>query len=223
MSFIAAAIIGSGVIGAGASLFSGFEQAGAEKQAAQTIAGAETSGIGAIQQLLGPIIGAGTDVLPTLKSLLIPGANQNAVLAQTPGFQFAQQWGQIAGNNAATTSGLGGNVLAALSKFGTGLAQNTWQNTVQGLQNLFQTSAGSAGQGAQGISNIITGAGSQIAQTQVGGATALGAGATGAASALSSPLSTLTNFALLKNLLQGGSNAGAFTDTSDPTKLGSLH
>ena len=83
--------------------------------------------------------------MPTLESLLTPGKNMTDVLSQIPGFQFAQDWGMRGINNAASTSGFGGNVAKAGADYSSGLAQNTWQNVVNNLM-------GVTGMGAQAAS-----------------------------------------------------------------------
>ena len=48
------------------------------------------------QTALNPFIQSGSSVLPTLQSLLTPGASQTATLSQLPGFQFQSQYGTMA-------------------------------------------------------------------------------------------------------------------------------
>jgi len=229
---IAASVLGAGALGAGASVFGSMEQSKAEGAAANEIAGstqnaigAETGfvnqGIGSIQSLLGPYASMGTSIMPLLQSLLTPGSNQTAALSQTPGFQFAQSWGQKGINNAASVSGLGGNVLTAGANYSSGLAQNTWQNTVGGLQSLLNTGAGAAGTAGTSIGSLLgsagsniagltSGAGQNIASTLVGQGNATAAGITGAAGQVGGSLSSLGNLMFLQNLLKGGGSNSAW-------------
>src|SRR5215831_17347350 len=141
---------GMGLATAGGSLLSGLGQffggqriAGAERQAQQTIQDMLRSATGTIQGYVPQAVGAVTDwtqrgaaalqpfttagqaALPTLQRLLTPGPDMTQVLSQMPGFQFARDVGTQTAINAATAaggSGLGGNVLTGLERFGTGLA-----------------------------------------------------------------------------------------------------
>jgi hypothetical protein len=238
MSFIAVAIGGSALLGAGSSIYGALTQSGAEKQAAGTIAGAEQAGIGAetgfvnqgtssIMSLLGPYLNAGTGgggggALATLQSLLTPGANMTQVLSQIPGLQFLQNWGQQGVSAQATTRGLGGNAIAAGDQFATGTALSSgFSPIISALQSLINTGAGSAATGAtsiggllggagQTISSLITGAGSNIAQTQIGGANALSAGATGVSNAATGAVGGLTNLGILNALTGGQFGGGMF-------------
>ena len=174
MAGIAAAILGAGVIGAGASLFASSKQQQAQQQA-----------IAAQQQMFNqaagyaqPFISAGQQALPTLQGLITPGANQSALLAQTPGFQFANQMAQQGVTNQGTATGLGGNTLLAGANAGSQLAMGmAWQPTVNALQNLVGTGAGSAQslggqavQTGQGIGANLAG----IGNAQAGASTAVG-------------------------------------------------
>jgi hypothetical protein len=268
MSFISVAILGSGALGAGASLFGGLTQANAEENAANTLSSTTQSGIQQLLSLLGqgtsaigqytqtgatdltslinqavtgagntlgPIAGLASTAGSTLSNLLNP-STAASTLTQLPGYQFSLNSGLWGVNNAATTSGLGGNVLTAANNYAQGTAQGTWGSLVSGLQNLFGTSTGAAqslastqagalssgglslaslfggsGQsigsllsgGGNSISSLLSGLGQNVAQTQVGAANATAGAATGVASSLGGGINTLTNYALLKNLLSG--------------------
>lgn len=204
MAWVATAIIGAGALGAGASIYGSTVQAGAQQSAANTLLQGQNSALRTLQKYLGPYAQAGQDILPTLKSLITPGPNQTATLSQTPGFQFAQNWGLKGVQNVQSTRGLGGNALAAGSEFSTGLAQNTWMDTVRNLMQLYQSGQGAAGNIASGASNVFQSFAPSIAGTQVGAANAIAGGATGAAGAVGGAAS---NFALY-NALTGGMYGG---------------
>ena len=124
---LAAAVIGGGVISAGASLFGASTQSSAAKSAASTQANASLQAaqlqaqygnnalalqkdmFGTAQNALTPFMNAGSSVLPTLAALETPGSNQTAVLSQMPGFQFQSQYGTLAAQNALSAQGLGGS------------------------------------------------------------------------------------------------------------------
>jgi hypothetical protein len=193
VSFLATAIAGSAVVGAGASIFGSIEQTNALKQAQSTLQSTTSQGIQSLINLVNqgtgavaantatgagalesnvatgasdigaltgqaasqfaPYEAAGSAALPTLLGLLTGNGQGSAgimqMLQNLPGFQFAQNWGMRGINNAATTSGLGGNVLTAGANYSSGLAQSTWQNIVNALQGTVNTGA-SAASGAAG-------------------------------------------------------------------------
>jgi hypothetical protein len=175
MSGIAAAIIGSGVIGAGASIFGAMAQTNASKNAIAAQQGMFNQAVG----YASPFISAGQSALPTLEGLITPGANQTALLKQTPGYQFANDVSQQSVSNQGTVTGLGGNTLLAGSNAATQLALGmAWQPTVNALQGLVSTGSNNAaalgGQAVQtgaNIGNSLTG----IGNAQAGAATSVGA------------------------------------------------
>lgn len=158
------------------------------------------------QQAVNPFIQAGQSVLPTLTALQNPGT-ANATLAQTPGFQFASQYGTMAATNAlAGKSGPSAGPLAtAISQYNNGLASQNYFNTIQSLQ-------GTAGIGSGAASSLLGGAinsgnaqagtlgniGNAQASGTLGSANALAGGLTGASGALSN--------AAIFNALGGGNN-----------------
>lgn len=180
------------------------------------------------QGALNPFINAGASVLPTLQGLITPGSNQNALLAQTPGFQFASQYGTKAATNALTASGRasGGPLATAVSQYNNGLAQNVWGNTVNALQGYasmgtnaagaLSSAAGSAGNAAL---NAGVTAGNSQASTLTGIGQAQAAGTLGQANALSSGVTGITsgaNNALLYSQLfgNGNNNNGLYSPSS---------
>lgn len=188
------------------------------------------------QNALAPYASAGQSVLPTLQGLLTPGQDQSALLAQTPGFQFASQYGTKAATNALASKGLGasaGPLATAISQYNNGLASTTWQNVVGALQNYASLGgnaaagiattnnnlagiAGGAGNAALGQSGVqgglqggtIGNIGTAQAQGTLGTANALSGGLTGAAGGISN--------ALLLGSLAGGGNNGLYGGLSGP-------
>lgn len=204
MSFVATAIIGAGVLGAGASIFGAYTQSQAEQKAQSQLAQQEGMTLSTINSYLQPYAQAGQNVLPTLQSLITPGPNQTATLNQLPGYQFAQDWGLKAVQNVQSTRGLGGNALAGGANFATGLAQQSFGQLAGLLQGYAGMGAQAAGTAA-GTSAQTAGAfAPAIAQTTVGQGNALAGGATGAAGAIGGSVNQLTNLAILKNLIGGG-------------------
>lgn len=195
MSFIAVAIAGSALVGAGASIYSSTQ---AQKAASQQVS-AEQSAIQTQQQMESPFINASTSVLPTLQQLLTPGPNQTAALSQIPGYQFLLSQGLQGVQAGGTTRGLGGNVMAAGANYATGTAQNAFNSIVNPLLSIYGTGASAAGSAANSISSAQVGIGNAQAAGTTGAASALTGGATNATSSLS-------NLALLKSLISGSQN-----------------
>lgn len=135
----------------------------------------------------------------TLQGLLTPGPNQTAILSQLPGFQFAQDWGNKAVMNNASTLGFGGNTLTAASNFATGQAQQSFGQLAGLLQNLTQTGLstgagaaasafGNATQTGANMANTYTGIGNALASGTLGSANAIAGGLSGAAGSASNAL-----------------------------------
>lgn len=78
-------------------------------------------------------------------------ADPTTTLRNTPGYQFARDQGLQGVTNSATAQGLSlsGNTLEALDKYGTGLADQTYQEAVGNLENVAGLGqAAAAGQAA---------------------------------------------------------------------------
>jgi hypothetical protein len=207
MSFVAAAIGGSALVGAGASIYSGLEQSNAAKSASQAQVGEEQQALALQQQQLGkldPWINVGSGANYTLGSLYGIGANGQSTNApqnfsqffNSPDYQFAQQQGQAGLVNYQNAEGLGGSGagLAAASTFNQGLATQQFGNYFNRLMGLSQLGASSAQAGVSGANAAAQTIGS-IGQSQasgiIGSANALGGAASGVGSALSGSANSL--------------------------------
>lgn len=114
------------------------------------------------------------------------GSSVQSFLENTPGYQFTRDQGLKAVSNSVYAKGLGGPSGAlgkGLSRFVTGLADQTYGNQVDrymkaaGIgQNAAAQTAQSAGSAAQGIASSITGAGQAAASGITGAANAGAAG-----------------------------------------------
>lgn len=223
MSWIAAAIGGAGLLGAGASIYGSSKQSDAAQQAAQI----QQQEFNTSQATLSPFVQSGASALPTLSKLLTPGADMSSVLSQIPGFQFAQQYGQKAITNQATSRGLSGNALTAGADYATGSANSAYQGIVQALLS----QAGIGGNAAAGVANAAGTAGGQIGSSLIGAGNAQAAGATGAANAASGAANGFMNYSLLQSLLQKNGGAGGGTGiysgstsaVGNPTGIGGLY
>lgn len=218
--WVAVAIGGAGLLGAGASIFGASEQSNAATQASQLQAQSATNAqnleqgfFNTSQKNLQPFIDSGSGVLPTLTKLLTPGADMSKVLAGIPGFQFAQQYGQKAITNQATSRGLSGNALTAGADYATGSANSAYSGIVQALLqqaglggNAAGALAGAAGTAGGQVGASATGVGNALASGVLGSANALSTGATGVANAASGGVNSFANMSLLQGLLKNQSS-----------------
>jgi hypothetical protein len=212
----AAAIGGGAALTAGANIFGANKAASAQTNAANAAIQAQENMFGQAQNALNPFINAGSSVLPTIQQLLTPGANMSAVLSQIPGFQFAQQYGQKAITNQATSRGLSGNALTAGADYATGSANSAYGGILQALLGL--SGQGAQAGGALAGNAIQTGANIGGALTNRGQAQA--GGATGTTNAIAGAGGTIGNLATL-NALTGGNllnsaNMYGVTNYGDP-------
>lgn len=233
----ATAIIGSGLIGAGASIFGASKAADAQTNAANAAIANQQKMYGLNQAQLQPFINAGAGQignqqalldpknaggpLAALMKLTNPGADMSAELAQTPGYQFSLNQGLRASNNQLAARGLGGSggaVAKGATNFAEGLAGNTWQSVVAALQNQFTSQAG-AGQNlintGSGAASALAGVGSNTANqisgalTGAGNAQAAGFNAIGAG--VGGAAAQVPSALLLQQLLakSGGGGGGS--------------
>ena len=216
MAGIAAAILGAGAIGAGASIFGSIMQA----NSAQKGISAEQNMFNIAQQNAQPFISAGAGALPQLQALLgaggpgSPGAT--TALSNTPGFQWLNQMTQQGVSNQGTTTGLGGNTLLAGANAGNQLALGSaWQPTVNALQNLVGTGASASGT----LGQQAVGTGANIAGSNMNVGNAIAGGAVGAAGQIGNAFTTnaLIRSGLLgNNSMYGTGQAGAINAGLQP-------
>ena len=190
------AAIGGG-LGAIGSIGSSLIGANASQQAASQEVAAQQQMLAQIQGIIKPIISQGTGIVnavnPTLQGLLTGNGSGAAGIQQTlsglPGFQFANQWGQLATQNQGSTEGLGGNVLSAGAQYATGLANQYYGSYLGGLQGYLNSGLSTETNAANTLSGATQSALSSIgnaqAQGTLGTANAISSGITGTTSALS--------------------------------------
>lgn len=175
---IAAAVIAGAVIGAAGSAIAGSEAKSGVENAANTAAAEQQSALTQEAALSKPYRDLGTGAISQLQALTGTGpggpnaAAQQATLANTPGYQFTKSQGITSVENAASAMGLtlSGNTLQGIDEFTTGLADQTYQNTVGNLEwQVGQGQAAAAGQaanvqaGATNLGNIALGEGTNLA------------------------------------------------------------
>ena len=221
---IALAIAGAAIVGAAGSAIAGSEAAGATKSAANTAAAEQQSALTQQEQLAAPYTALGQSAIPQLQTLLgltgggTSGAPNTAAaetaLAGTPGYQFTLNQGLNATKNAASASGmlLSGNTLQALDQYGSGLADQTYQQAVGNLENTVNTGQAAAAGQAANVGNAATNMGN-IAVNQ--GNTLAGIDANTIAGIENAGSGAVNNY-VLSNTLAGLNNPGA-SSLSNPS------
>ena len=195
MSFVATAIVGAGVLGAGATIYGAQTAAGAQTNAANASIAAQQQQQATIRADLLPYNTAGQGALTQLQAnnyYTAPITMDEATLQNTPGYQFNLTQGLKATQNSAAARGLGvsGAALKGAAAFATGLADNTYQNQfnnantnntnaynrLAGIVNTGENAGAQTGiLGQQNANSIST------ANTQAGTAQAAAANASGGA------------------------------------------
>lgn len=185
--------------------------------------------------ILSPYVNAGQQMLPQLQQfidpnqeggglnllmrMLQPGADQTALLEQTPGYQFNLNQGLRASNNALAARGLGGSGGAAAkgaANYASGLAGNTWQSIVQGLQNAFTSGSGAmqnyANMGAN-AGNTLAGGIMNMGNSMANNMTGLGNAQAGAYTQMGNALggfgNNLGQYGMMQNLMGSSALGGS--------------
>ena len=223
-AWVATAIVGAGVLGAGASIYGANRAAEAQTNAADKASSTALDMYGQTKQTLSPFVAGGTDALSRLQAnndYTNPIVMDQATLEKTPGYQFNLTQGLKATQNSVAARGLGvsGAALKGAANFATGLADNTYQNqwnnantnqtnAYNRLKGLVDTGENAGAQtGSAGTAAANTAAGAQIG---AGNAQAAAANATGGA--ISNLANNISGYAQYKGLYgsnSGGSNGGS--------------
>ena len=205
---VATAIIGSAVVGAGASIMGAKAQADATKDAsAQQMAMYKQT-----RADLMPYNRAGQQanamLSGQLNSLTKPIVMDEAALRNTPGYQFNLRQGLQSVQNSAAARGLGisGAAMKGAAGYATGLADSTYQNQFNNA-NTNQTNAYNRLMGVTQLGENAaaqTGAyGTQTAQSvgnnTIQGGNATAAGYLGAANSLSNGVNSFAMYNALQN------------------------
>ena len=216
-SFVATAIIGAGVVGGAATIYSANQAANAQTNAANTAANTALSQFNKVQNNLQPYMNAGNSATTTLtndlSALTSPITMNEQALQQTPGYQFDLTQGLKSVQNSAAARGLGvsGAALKGAANFATGLADNT-QQTQFNIANTNQTNAynrlagvmqtGEAAAAGTGIPASI--AGNTAASAQIGAGNAQAAAANSVGSAVNSGANNIAGYAIAQGLYGQG-------------------
>ena len=215
---VAAAILGAGVLSAGAGIYGASTAASAQENAANTASNTQMNMFNQDKALLNPYVQQGytanTDLNDQLPDLTAPINMNEATLQNTPGYQFNLTQGLKSVQNSAAARGLGisGAALKGASAYATGLADSTYQNQFSNAQTNRQTTynmlSGQQSLGenaAAGVGNAGISTGNSIASNTLGAGNAAGAAAIATGNAVSGAANSGVQGYLLSNLLGGGS------------------
>jgi len=231
MAWVAAAVIGSSVIGAGASIFGANKAADTQSANAQRVAQMQQDQYQQTRKDLAPYraIGedAGSRLTSRLSELTTPISVNPDDFQNSDYYKFLTQQGQKAVTNSAAARGLGssGAALKGATAFSKGLASQEWQNNFNmqqtnqknaydRLKALVDTGAGAAtGTGVLGEKAAYN-AGTAL----TGGANAQAAAANATGSSISNLASNIGGYAAYKGLY--GSGPITYGSNSGPTPFG---
>lgn len=217
-AWVATAIVGSAVVGAGAQIFGANKAADAQRDAAQAGINAQTQMYSRTRKDLAPYreIGAQAekDLSTRLDDLTAPIELTQDWLESTPGYQFTKTQGLKAVQNSAAARGLGvsGAALKGAANFATGLADNTYKtqfdvantnktNAFNRLKSLTDTGA----QAATGTGQFGASAATNIGNLSVGAGNASAAAYNKTGQAIGNLASDIGGYAQYKGLYGGSS------------------
>jgi hypothetical protein len=222
----AAATLGVGLLGAGASMYGANKAADAQSAAAKQAAAAQQQ---AMEYQKANYEQASGNLSPFIKS----GQGANSLLAEayglsgktalgqssleafrnSPDYQFALKGGSEALDNSAAAKGgaLGGNQIRAQTEYGQGLA-------TQNLQNYFQRLSGMSGHGIQaggilgqigtGVGNSVGASANNMGNSLMASGTADASGILGMTKGFQSGLGSLSLYNQMSKSSYGGGNTG---------------
>lgn len=206
---VATAIVGSAVVGAGASMASSKAQA----KAADKSAKAQMDMYYQTRADLAPYNTAGQaatkDLSNRLADLTSPIIMDQATLERTPGYQFNLSQGLKSTQNGAAARGLGnsGAALKGAATFATGLADSTYQNqfsnAVANQTNAYNRLMGVAqlGQNAAAqTGNAGTQAAAGAGNAYIQGGNAIAAGYNGVANSITGGVNNYMTYNALKGM-----------------------
>lgn len=236
-AWIAAAVIGSSVIGAGAQIFGASKAADTQSETAKQVAGMQQAQYQQTRQDLSPYRAIGEDAGGRLTSRLSELTTPISVNPQdfvgSDYYNFLEKQGQKGVTNSAAARGLAssGAALKGAAAFSKGLASTEWQNNF----NMQQTNQKNAYDRLKAL--VDTGAGAATGTGVLGekaaynSGTALTGGANAQAASYNSMGNSVANlsnnlggYAMYKGLYGGGGSSGPITygGPGGPTPFGSV-
>lgn len=219
MAWVATAIVGSAVIGAGASIYGANKAADAQTSAANAGIAATMDMYNKTRADLAPYRELGEqakgDLSERLDFLTSPINLTQDWLESTPGYQFTKTQGLKAVQNSAAARGLGvsGAALKGAANFATGLADNTYKTQVD-VENTNRTNAynrlkqlvDTGATAAAGTGTAGTAAATKTADLNVGAGDAQAAMYNKTGQAIGNLASNIQGYTMAKGLYGGGSN-----------------
>lgn len=164
---VAAAIVGAAAIGAVGSSVAASTASSATQNATNANIAQQQSALSQQATLSQPYRDLGSAAIPQYEALLGIGPQGSAGIGQalqnTPGYQFTQQQGQTGILNAASAAGgVGGNTLAALDTYNTGLASGTYQNEIADIGGAVASGQAAAAGQAQNVGTAANNIGNAL-------------------------------------------------------------
>lgn len=211
---VAAAVIGAGVVSAGASAYAGSQAAGATRDASNAAIAEQRDALAQQSQLSAPYRALGESAIDQYKRILGLGPGGTGDITPTlesmPGYQFTKDQG-LKGivNNASLTGGVSGNTLADLDKFNAGLAAGTYQQNVDDLARAVGTGQAAAAGQAQNVGTAAGNIGSTLINQ---GNTLAGIDASTIAGITKAGSGTVNNLLTLQALNNQGGGGFSSTD-----------
>ena len=220
-AWVATAVIGAGVLGAGATIFGANKAADTQSKNADRVAAMQQQQYAQTREDLSPYRAIGGDASGRLTSrlseLTTPISVDPNVLNQSDYYKFASTQGQKAVQNSAAARGLGssGAALKGAAAFAKGLATDTYKTSFD-MANINQTNAYSrlkalvdTGQSASAQTGSAGQAAAQAAGTALtGGANAQAAAANATGGALSGLANNIGGYAMYQGLYGGNKSSG---------------
>lgn len=208
MSWVAAAIGGSALVGAGASYFASKNQSEAANNALQYQMATDAQN----RADFAPFRGLGTNAVNMLGKFYGPNGPQQGWqdFLNSPDYQFRFDQGRKALENSAAAKGnlLSGNFAKGITDYGQGMASTEFSNYMNRLLGQAQLGAGSAANAANNASAMA----GQIGQGYGNQGQAQASGYVGAANALSGGVQNyLFNNALNRSSYGSGGGSGSWS------------
>ncbi len=218
-AWVATAIVGSALVGAGATLYASNKASQTQQNASNNAANVQREMYGQTREDLSPYraIGgvAAKDLTTRLQDLTSPISIDPNVLENSDYYKFASTLGQKAVTNAAAARGLGksGAALKGAAAFAKGLATDTYKtawdmenqnksNAYNRLKGLVDTGENAAAQTGQAGTASASGQSSAL----IGGANAAAAGYNAAGGAINNLTNNLSGYAMYKGIYGNGTS-----------------
>jgi hypothetical protein len=222
-AWVATAVIGSAVIGAGATIYGANKAADTQKDAAKQAAELQQKQYAQTREDLSPYRAAGEDATTKLRSrlseLTTPISVKPQDFLESDYYKFLEKQGQKAVTNSSAARGLGssGAALKGAAAFAKGLNSQEWQNNFN-MQNINQTNAYSrlkalvdTGAGAATGTGVLgEKAAYNTGTALVGGANAQAAGYNATGNAISNAAGNIGGYAAYQGLY-GNKSGGPIT------------